>query len=61
MSEPRVILVSALLEISSKLTERKAGDIADHLMLRLVEAGLVIVLEDDYDAIQRITPLRDDE
>jgi hypothetical protein len=61
MSEPRVILVSALLEISSKLTERKAGDIADHLLLRLAEAGLVVVVEDDYDAIQRVTPARDDE
>jgi hypothetical protein len=61
MSEVRTILAAALQEIAPRLSERKAGEIADHLMLRLAEHGRVIVAEDDYESWHRGKVFESDE
>jgi hypothetical protein len=53
MSEVREIIAEALREVAPKLSQSKAGELADHLMLRLAEHGRVIVAEDDYESWHR--------
>jgi hypothetical protein len=61
MSEPRTILVEALREFAPKLSHNKAGELADHLILRLRECGFEICPEDEQDSWQRAKVFEPDE
>jgi hypothetical protein len=61
MSEAREIMAEALREVAPKLSQSKAGELADHLMLRIAEAGFIIVPEDEQESWHRAKLLEPDE
>jgi hypothetical protein len=53
MSEMRAVLISAIRDFAPKISERKAGEFADYLLLRIAESGHVHVAEEEYESWHR--------